>query len=327
MENIIEVNNISKSFKIRKRYSGAVKTFFERKYDICMAVDDISFTIKRGEVVGFIGPNGAGKSTTIKLMTGILQPVAGRIRVLGLNPYSERKTVVRNIGVVFGQRSQLWWDIPVMDSFELLAKIYKVSPDQLAAKLAYFDDYLHISEFWNKPVRQLSLGQKMRAEFVASLLHNPEVVFLDEPTIGLDIVAKREIRNLITKLNSDFNTTIILTSHDMADIEQLAHRIIMISNGKILIDDNVNSIKEHLGNSRTMQIIFKEPIKNLHLENCKATQIEEEKWQIEFDHNLVTANAIIANISKEYTIADLSVTHPSIESIVQNLYSQGKIIK
>ena len=324
MESIINVEKMSKTFKIRKRHNGALKTFFERQYDTCIAVNNISFQIRKGEVVGFIGSNGAGKSTTIKLMTGILQPTAGSVSVFGLDPYRDRKKVVQNMGVVFGQRSQLWWDIPVIDSFELLSKIYKVSDNQLKERLAYFDQYLHISAFWNKPVRQLSLGQKMRAEFVASLLHNPEIVFLDEPTIGLDIVAKKDIRKLITRLNDELGTTVILTSHDMADIEELAHRIIMIDNGGILIDDDISSIKHHLGNLRTMQVTFRDPIKSLQLDNCRTTEIEEDRWEVEFDHNLITANILIGQIAEQYTITDLSVASPSIESIVQKLYLSEK---
>lgn len=322
MNSIIELKNVRKEFKIRKRYDSALKTFFEHKYNICAAVKDINLTINKGEAVGVIGPNGAGKSTTIKMMTGILQPTKGEIKVMGMNPYKDRKAVVKRIGVVFGQRSQLWWDIPVIDSFKLLAKIYEIPYKSLMEKLYFFDSYLTLSEFWKRPVRQLSLGQKMRAEFVASLLHEPEIVFLDEPTIGLDIVAKRELRNLIVKINEEMKTTIILTSHDMADIEEIAHRIILINEGSILIDSDVSTLKDELGYMKTIKVVIKEEIDELQIENCETNCIENSTWEIKFNHNFMKANEIIDNLSKKYTVIDLSVTSPSIEAILQELYDK-----
>ena len=316
----IELKNVKKEFKIRRRYNNAIKTFFDHKYDTCVAVNNINLKIQKGESVGFIGPNGAGKSTTIKMMTGILQPTEGEIKILGMNPYKERKKIVRKIGVVFGQRSQLWWDIPVIDSFNLLAKLYDVTEKELAKKLEFFNEYLSISKYWKKPVRQLSLGQKMRAEFVASLLHDPEIIFLDEPTIGLDIIAKNEIRNLVMKINEEKKATVILTSHDMIDIERISHRVVLINDGSILLDNSINEMKEAFGNIQTMNLILQEELNELSIPNCDIERMNSTTWQIRFDHNKTRVNEVINNLMKNYTIIDLSVAPPSIESIVQKLY-------
>lgn len=246
-ENIIHVQNISKQFKISKREAGmknAIKSFFKREYKTINALDEISFDIKEGEIVGYIGPNGAGKSTTIKIMCGILVPSSGECIINGYVPWKDRKKYVKNIGVVFGQRSGLWWDVPPIDSFELLKDIYEIPQKEYEKKLAELVENLDLDQIKNIPTRQLSLGQRMKCEIAAALLHNPKILFLDEPTIGLDAVAKLSLRKCIKKINEDTKLTIILTTHDMQDIEALTNRIILIGKGKILYDGGLKEIKD-----------------------------------------------------------------------------------
>lgn len=263
-ENIIHVENISKQFKVAKREAGmknAVKSFFKREYQTINALDEVSFDIKEGEIVGYIGPNGAGKSTTIKIMCGILVPTSGECIIDGYIPWKDRKKYVKNIGVVFGQRSGLWWDVPPIDSFELLKDIYEIPQKDYEQKLEELTQSLDLNEIKNIPTRQLSLGQRMRCEIAAALLHNPKILFLDEPTIGLDAVAKLSLRECIKKINETTKLTIILTTHDMQDIEALTNRIILIGRGKILYDGGLDKIKdkyhqdEEFGENSTDDII------------------------------------------------------------------------
>jgi len=244
---MITMENVCKSYKVAKRNAGfgeACKALFHRKYDIIHALNDISFTINEGEMVGYIGPNGAGKSSTIKILSGILTPDSGTVLVDGRIPYKDRIEHVRQIGVVFGQRSQLWWDVPVIDSFELLKDIYSISDNVYRNNLEELTELLNLQELLRSPARQLSLGQRMRCEIAASLLHGPRILFLDEPTIGLDAVSKLAVREFIKKQNEIHNTTVILTTHDMQDIEALSKRIIMIGKGSILLDGTLEDIKK-----------------------------------------------------------------------------------
>ncbi len=244
---MVELRNINKTFKIAKRNAGfreAAKVFFHREYTYVHALDDVSFTIKDGEMVGYIGPNGAGKSSTIKIMSGILTPDSGECVINGRTPWKDRVNHVREIGVVFGQRSQLWWDVPVADSFELLKDIYKVDSQSFNKNLDELKELLDIAEIIRTPARQLSLGQRMRCEIAASLLHNPRTLFLDEPTIGLDAVSKIAVRSFIKKINSERKTTVILTTHDMQDIEALTERILLIGKGRILLDGTLSDLKK-----------------------------------------------------------------------------------
>ena len=244
---MITMENVCKSYKVAKRNAGfgeACKAFFHREHELIHALRDVSFTIGDGEMVGYIGPNGAGKSSTIKILSGILTPDSGTCKIDGLTPWKNRKEHVRRIGVVFGQRSQLWWDIPVVDSFELLKEIYSVSTPQYKQKLEELTELLQLQELLKTPTRQLSLGQRMRCEIAASLLHNPSLLFLDEPTIGLDAVSKLAVRDFIKKLNAEQKTTVILTTHDMQDIEAIAERVILIGKGKVLLDGNLDDLRQ-----------------------------------------------------------------------------------
>jgi len=265
---MIDVQNISKTFKVAKRKKGVKSAFgsmFKREYNYVNALDNVSFHVDEGEIVGYIGPNGAGKSTTIKVMSGILVPDSGNCTIDGYNPWKQRRQYVRNIGVVFGQRTQLWWDVPIIDSFDLLADIYKIPKTEYKSTLDMLVETLDISAFLSTPLRQLSLGQRMRAEIAASLLHSPKILFLDEPTIGLDAVSKLAVRGFIKSINAERKLTVILTTHDMNDIEALTDRIILIGKGKILHDGSMHDIKDTYNTNESSSL--EETIASLYKEH------------------------------------------------------------
>ncbi len=256
---MIKVEHVRKTYKVSKRNAGflpACKALFRKEYEYIHALDDVSFTISDGEMVGYIGPNGAGKSSTIKILSGILTPEEGICRIDGLIPWKNRIKHVRNIGVVFGQRTQLWWDVPVLDSFELLKEIYRIDTKSYQHNLEQLSEMLNLTELLKTPVRQLSLGQRMRCEIAASLLHDPKILFLDEPTIGLDAVSKLAVRDFILKLNKEKNTTVILTTHDMQDIEALTNRVILIGKGSILLDGTIEDIRQNYNNTEEALAAF-----------------------------------------------------------------------
>ena len=320
----IEVKNISKEFKVNKRSAGIpgmIANMFSPKFEIKKAVNDLSFTIEKGEMVGFIGPNGAGKSSTIKMLSGILCPDKGSISVAGYNPYKQRKAYVGNIGVVFGQKSQLQWDLPVIDSFELLRAIYRIPEEKYKRNLERFTEMLDMKGFINQPVRQLSLGQRMRSDIVASLLHSPEIVFFDEPTIGVDIIGKETIRNFIKELNEQDKVTMIFTTHDMQDIEQTCKRIIIIDKGSLMYDGSLQDIRNKYGTSRRLIAEFNEettvePIKNVIIEDLK-----DRKVSFTFDNNVVDVNKLMHEVLEKYSVHDVTVAEPEIESIIQKMYN------
>ena len=319
----IEVKNISKEFKVNKRSAGIpgmIANMFVPKFEIKKAVNDLSFTIEKGEMVGFIGPNGAGKSSTIKMLSGILCPDKGSITVGGFIPYKQRKSYVGNIGVVFGQKSQLQWDLPVIDSFELLRAIYRIPEEKYKRNLDRFTEMLDMKSFINQPVRQLSLGQRMRSDIVASLLHSPEIVFFDEPTIGVDIIGKETIRSFIKELNEQDKVTMIFTTHDMQDIEQTCKRIIIIDKGSLMYDGSLQEIRSKYGTSRRLIAEFNEdtavePIKNVIIEDMK-----DRKASFTFDNNVVDVNKLMHEILGKYSVHDVTVAEPEIESIIQKMY-------
>jgi len=324
----IKVEYACKSFKVAKRNSGikaALKSFFKREYVIVDAVKDISFEIKKGEIVGYIGPNGAGKSTTIKMLSGILLPTAGNIRVAGLDPFKERQKYVSKIGVVFGQRSQLAWDIPAEDTFDLLRDIYKLDCNEYLKTKNKLVSLLNIEDVIKQPVRSLSLGQRMRCEIAASLLHKPEILFLDEPTIGLDTTSKKIVRDFIKKINKEENTTIILTTHDMHDIEALAKRIILIGKGKILYDGTLNKLKTLYGSYKSIRVDTKEKIEINKMKGIISKKKVSNGYNFIIDSNILSISKFINYLSKNYYITDIDIDNESIDDVILKLYNKYQI--
>ncbi len=320
----IEVKGISKEFKVNKRGAGIpgmIANMFVPKYEIKHAVNNLSFNIEKGEMVGFIGPNGAGKSSTIKMLSGILCPDKGTISVNGYIPYKQRKAYVGNIGVVFGQKSQLQWDLPVIDSFELLRAIYRIPHDKYKRNLERFTEMLDMKGFINQPVRQLSLGQRMRSDIVASLLHSPDIVFFDEPTIGVDVIGKETIRGFIRQLNEEDKVTMIFTTHDMQDIEQTCNRIIIIDKGSLMYDGSLHDIRSKYGTARRLIAEFNEETKVSPIENVDIGEMKDRKISFSFDNNIVDVNKLMHEILDNYNVRDITVAEPEIESIIQKMYN------
>lgn len=298
-----------------------IKNFFIKKR--VQAVNNLNFKIAQGEIVGFIGPNGAGKSTTIKMLSGILVPTSGKIVINGLIPFKDRKKYVKDIGVVFGQRSQLWWDIPAIDSFELLKSIYKVDMKEYKSNIETLGELLNISEIMYKPVRQLSLGQRMRCEVVASFLHSPKVVYLDEPTIGLDVVAKDQIRKYIKKINDEKKTTVILTTHDLSDIEDLCSRVIIIDFGQIIFDGKTSDIKNLYGSQKVIDAYFKDEV-SLDIEGINMIVDKGNYKKFSFMTDMVEIQNVIEALSSTDLLVDLEIMDTPIEEIIKKVYSQRK---
>ena len=325
--NMIELKNISKTFKVARRNAGfgeAAKALFRREYTMIPALQDVSFTIGDGEMVGYIGPNGAGKSSTIKIMSGVLTPDSGECLINGRVPWKDRTEHAKEIGVVFGQRSQLWWDVPVIDSFELIRDIYKVEDTAYRKTLSQLTELLDLGQIIRTPARQLSLGQRMRCEIAASLLHNPKVLFLDEPTIGLDAVSKIAVRDFIKSINRENKTTVILTTHDMQDIEALTERILLIGKGKILLDGSVSELKNRNSTHKTLTVDYsggKLPV-NDHMTVLKDL---DGHAQIVIDTAVLPVSQAISMICAEVDVKDISVTGESIDETVVSLYKEFEI--
>ncbi len=321
---VILADNLEKTFRVPVRKGGALRSLVSREMRDVRAVDGISFTIAPGEMVGYVGPNGAGKSTTIKMLTGILVPSGGRVRVAGLDPTRQRRQLAARIGVVFGQRTQLWWDLPLLDSLELLRHVYRVPAARFAANLEAFRDILGLDEFLQTPVRQLSLGQRMRGDLAAALLHDPEILYLDEPTIGLDVVAKGRIRDFLQEINRTRAVTVLLTTHDMADIAYLCDRMMIIDHGHLLYDGSVAAIRDRFGTERTLVVDLETdvagPLAGLPAQEVKADGLR--RW-LRFRRAEVTAAELIAAVSARYRIRDLTIEEPEIEDIVRRIYEEG----
>lgn len=324
---MIQVEHISKTFKVSRRSAGfleAFKALFHREYECINALDDISFNIDEGEMVGYIGPNGAGKSSTIKVLSGILTPDSGSCLINGRIPWKDRTAHVKDLGVVFGQRSQLWWDVPVIDSFELLRDIYKI-PDKVYHNNLYeLTELLDIEQILRTPTRQLSLGQRMRCEIAASLLHSPKILFLDEPTIGLDAVSKIAVRDFILELNKNHKTTVILTTHDMQDIESLTKRIILIGKGKILMDGSLENIRKEYSERKRLTVDYRGKGIGL-VEGMKFIIQEKNHSVIDIDSKILTVSDAISILSNQVELNDISVTGPSIDEVVAQLYQEYHI--
>ena len=323
---IIQTRELRKVFRTIKREPGAfgaLRTLFSREYVERAAVEGVTMSLEAGELVGYIGPNGAGKSTTIKMLTGILVPTSGEIVVAGLVPYLERKRNARNIGVVFGQRSQLYWDLPLIDSFELLRAIYSIPKDRYEKNLADFTELLEMGEFLRTPVRQLSLGQRMRGDFAGAMLHDPRIVYLDEPTIGLDVVAKEAVRTFIARVNADRGTTFILTTHDLADVERLCRRIVLIDKGRIIYDGEIERIKEEYGTHRTLVVELCDTPGDIGVEGAELESRIGNVARLRFDRKTISADQLIRRVTEAYCVNDVSIEEPELESIIRRIYIEG----
>jgi len=322
---MIRVQSLTKEFRTPKKqegFGGAFRSLFSREYTVKRAVDDISFSIDAGETVGYIGVNGAGKSTTIKMMTGILTPTSGHCEVLGVEASRHRKRNAQNIGVVFGQRSQLWWDLPVSESFDILRRIYQVPRPRFQENLAYFRQLLDLDEFYLTPVRNLSLGQKMRADFTAALLHDPKVVFLDEPTIDLDLLVKEKIRTAIREINARTGTTVILTTHDLTDIEEVCRRIIVIDAGKVLFDGTIEALKDRFGGWRSLRFEVVPGQAPPPLPVAESLQLESEPGHlvVRFRKDQWAVADLINRVVSAVDVRDIAIEEPQMEDVVKAIY-------
>ena len=314
---IIEVTEMEKVFTLRRR-DGRLR----RRTQAVRAVDRVSFSVAPGEVVGYIGPNGAGKSTTVKMLTGILTPTSGQVRVTGLDPSRQRVQLARRIGVVFGQRTTLWWDLPLRDSFALLRHLYRIPEPRYRRNLGMFVDLLELGPFLDTPVRQLSLGQRMRGDLTAALLHDPQIVYLDEPTIGLDVVAKAAVRGFLGEVNRERGTTILLTTHDLDDIERLCRRVMVIDHGKLAYDGDLPGLHTYASGERTLIVDLAEPRPPLDVPGAVVTRVEGPRQWLSFP---VTDSAapLVAAVTARYPVADIALREPDIEDVIRRLYGRG----
>ncbi|MCQ2577352.1 MAG: ATP-binding cassette domain-containing protein [Treponema sp.] len=324
---IIKVQDLHKTFKVSKRpkgLPGTIANLFVPKFQEKIAVDGISFEIQKGEAVGFIGANGAGKSTTIKMMSGILYPTEGSVEVMGFNPQKDRKQYVSHIGVVFGQKSQLSWDLPVIDSFELLKHIYRIPEEKYLENVKIFTELLDMESFIEQPVRQLSLGQRMRADIAAALLHSPDLVFFDEPTIGLDVLAKEKIRKFVRYMNKEKQVTMIFTTHDMKDIEETCDRMILIDKGKLLYDGNVSQMVSNYGKERKLIVEFETEVEINPIQDVLIFDEGHHKKSFTFNCDKIAIKDLLNELSSKYPIVDFTVREMEIETVVRKIY-EGEI--
>ena len=317
---LIEVRDLERTFVVRRR-SGR----FRRTPSVVSAVHHLSFEIEAGDMVGYIGPNGAGKSTTIKMLTGILVPTSGEIRVAGLEPSVRRTDLARRIGVVFGQRTTLWWDLPLRDSFELLQKIYRIPADRYRRNLEEFLELLDLGRLLDTPVRQLSLGQRMRGDIAAALLHDPEILYLDEPTIGLDVISKGRLREFLRRLNAERGTTLLLTTHDLQDIEALCRRVIVIDHGTAIFDGPLSDLHGQGGSTRTLVVDLVDTGPAIEVPGAVARKVEGPRQWLSFPAH-ASAAPIVAAVAAAYDVADLSIQEPAIEDVIRDLYSSTEFL-
>ena len=335
MPPIIEAQGLSKEFRTFRRREGvlgALQNLFVREYVTVRAVDHVSFTIERGEMVGYIGANGAGKSTTIKMLTGILVPTSGRLVAGGFVPHRDRRRYTRNLGAVFGQRTQLWWDIAVVESFRLLKEIYEVSDQDYHRRLGVFSEILNVKEYLYTPVRKLSLGERMRCDLAASLLHNPPLLFLDEPTIGLDVVAKDRIREFLKEVNRTEHTTVLLTTHDLADIEELCRRIIVIDKGRVLFAGSLAEMKDRLAEYNQVKFLLKDRsqvarLAGLSTNGVACERLDELTYVMRFDRKQYSTAEVIRNLVNSLEVQDIFVEEEPIENIVKRIYLKGEVFR
>ena len=330
MPPIIQVSDLQKHFKVSRHHRGvlgSIRNLFTRQYRLVRAVNGISFEINSGELVGYIGPNGAGKSTTIKMLAGLLVPTSGNMLINGYGPWQDRKTYVAGIGAVFGQRTTLWWDLPVIESLDLLQYIYCIPEKKYRRNFDEFRELLNLDTFLDTPVRSLSLGQRMRADICAAMLHDPVLLFLDEPTIGLDVVAKERIRQFIMHINHDRGTTVLLTTHDLSDVEKLCNRIMIIDHGQLLYDGVLESLRDRFGGKRKLVVYFAEEYHNLNIEGAEIIDREGRRVTYEFERDKITASNLIGRISENFRILDLEVREPDIEATIRKIYEERLLEK
>lgn len=329
MPGVIEVEDLIKDFRTfdrREGVWGAVRDLYSRKYRNFRAVDHVSFEVQPGEMVGYIGPNGAGKSTTIKMLTGILVPSSGRIQANGFTPFRERSRYAKTIGVVFGQRTQLWWDIGVVESFRLLQRIYGISQADYEHRLKRFDEVLELKRFLHAPVRKLSLGERMRCDVAAALLHNPPLLFLDEPTIGLDIVAKENIRAFLKEVNREYGTTMLLTTHDLSDIEELCQRLMIIDHGKLLFDGGLAKLKRQLWQESAIRVDLKDReqaavLSALEAPGVTVERVDDLSFRLRFHRDAMSSADLIRLVVNQVQVLDIAIEEQSIEDVVRRIYS------
>ncbi len=315
---LIEVEGLHRSFTVRRR-AGRLR----RTSHVVHAVRDLSFEVERGEMVGYIGPNGAGKSTTVKMLTGILVPTSGRLRVAGIDPSRDRVDLTRRIGVVFGQRTTLWWDLPLRDSFDLLRRIYRVSPDRHRRNLAEFTELLDLGDLLDTPVRQLSLGQRMRGDIAAALLHDPEILYLDEPTIGLDVVSKGRLREFLRRVNEEREVTLLLTTHDLQDIEQLCRRVMVIDHGSLVYDGPLTGLHAQGTSTRTLVVDLVDAAPPIEVPGATVTRVEGPRQWLSFPAD-ASAAPVVAAVAAAYAVADLSINEPDIEDVIRQIYTRDR---
>ena len=333
MTALVEVQNLTKEFRTFKRregVKGAIQNLFVRDRIIVTAVDRVSFSIQPGEMVGYIGANGAGKSTTIKMLTGILVPTAGRVVANGFVPYRDRRHYTKRIGVVFGQRTQLWWDIAVVESFKLLKELYEIPDDDYRKRLGLFSEILNLKDYMNTPVRKLSLGERMRCDLAASLLHNPPLLFLDEPTIGLDVVAKDRIREFLKEINRLQRTTVLLTTHDLSDIEELSRRIMIIDRGKILFDGDLAEMKKRLAQYTQVKFFLKDRaqaalLPQVTTNGISCERVDDVTYLMRFDREKHSSAEVIRNLVNRLEVRDIFIEEEPIEDIVKRIYLSGEV--
>ena len=315
---VIEASDLGKTFRVRRR-AGRIR----RRVEDVVAVDGLNFAIEAGEMVGYIGPNGAGKSTTIKMLTGILVPSHGHVLVNGVDPTRHRTEVARHVGVVFGQRTQLWWDLPLVDSFDLLRRVYRVSDADYRHTREELVALLDLAELLEVPVRQLSLGQRMRGDIAAALLHDPAIVYLDEPTIGLDVVSKARVREFLAKRNRERGTTVLLTTHDLDDIERLCERVMIIDHGRLLFDGGLTEVIERLGEERILVVDLAAEAEPLRVDGTRVVAVEGARQRLAFKRSDTSAARVIAAVAAAAEIVELTIEEPDIESAIRRLYETG----
>jgi ABC-2 type transport system ATP-binding protein len=323
---LIKAENLSKTFKIYSQGEGIrgyLKSFVKRDYEEVHAVEGLNLEINSGEMIGYIGSNGAGKSTTVKMLTGILEPTSGEIEVDGRDPHKHRKKNAMNIGVVFGQKTQLWWDLPVKESFKLLKEIYEVSDEAYDERIEEFNEVLQLDEFWEQPVRKLSLGQKMRCELAAAFLHHPKIVYLDEPTIGLDVAVKERIRDFIRKMNENENITVMLTTHDIGDIEDLCKRIVVLDEGKKIYDGSLDKLVNRFSSRRLVMQVERPEDFELEVDGVKEIKNTDDGLEVVFDREIISASDLMRIILEDYEVQDFQIREPDIEEVVKKVYNEG----